>query len=210
MKIIKGRCPPADRHTNHVIINNIGILFQMKLIETSFKGLYIVQPKVFTDARGYFFESYRHDKFIQAGISFMPIQDNESRSSRGVIRGLHYQLNPHAQAKLIRVVEGRVFDVAVDLRRDSETYGKWFGIELNSENKTQLFIPRGFAHGFSVISNIAVIQYKCDNIYNPRSERGIMYNDPELDIRWGFGDYEPIVSEKDKKHPCLKDAENNF
>jgi len=182
----------------------------MKLIETGFKGLFIVQPRVFADARGYFFESYRHDIFLQAGISFTSVQDNESRSVMGVIRGLHYQLNPHAQAKLIRVVEGRVFDVAVDIRRGSDTYGKWFGIELNSENKTQLYIPWGFAHGFSVISNIAVIQYKCDNIYNPQSERGIMFDDKDLDIKWVYGGNEPRISEKDKKHPCLKDAENNF
>lgn len=182
----------------------------MKLIETGFTGLYVVQPEVYSDARGYFFESYRHDVFLQAGISFTPVQDNESRSVKGVIRGLHYQLNPFAQAKLIRVVQGKIFDVAVDIRPGAETYGKWYGIELDSENKNQLFIPRGFAHGFSVISDIAVIQYKCDNTYNPLSERGIMYNDPDLRIDWVYGDDAPVISDKDKKHPCLKDADNNF
>ena len=182
----------------------------MELMGTGFDGLYVVQPEVFADSRGYFFESYRHETFLKAGISFTPVQDNESKSVKGVIRGLHYQLNPFAQAKLIRVVVGKIFDVAVDLRRKSRTYGKWYGIELDSENKSQLFIPVGFAHGFSVISDAAVIQYKCDNSYNPVYERGISYNDPDLDIHWVCGRAEPVISDKDKKHPCFKDADNNF
>lgn len=182
----------------------------MKLIETGFEGLYVVQPEVFADSRGYFFESYRYETFLKSGITFKPVQDNESKSVRGVIRGLHYQLNPFAQAKLIRVVVGKIFDVAVDLRKKSSTCGKWYGIELDSENKSQLYIPGGFAHGFSVISEIAIIQYKCDKPYNPLCERGISYNDPDLDIRWETGDVEPLVSQKDQKHPRMRDADNNF
>jgi dTDP-4-dehydrorhamnose 3,5-epimerase len=182
----------------------------MKIIETGFEGLVVIQPKVFTDTRGYFFESYKHETFRKAGIQFTPVQDNESKSVKSVIRGLHYQLKPFDQAKLIRVVVGRIYDVAVDIRKESPTFGKWFGIELDSENKSQLFIPRGFAHGFSVISKTAVIQYKCDNVYNHKYERGISLNDPFLNINWKIGPGNPIISEKDLKHPTLKEAENNF
>jgi dTDP-4-dehydrorhamnose 3,5-epimerase len=182
----------------------------MKIIDTGFNGLFVIQPMVFYDSRGYFFESFKLDTFLKAGISFSPVQDNESKSVRGVIRGLHYQLKPFDQAKLIRVVLGRIFDVAVDLRKDSSTYGKWYGIELDSENKTQLFIPRGFAHGFSVLSDTTVIQYKCDNIYNPQFERGISLKDPDLNIDWKTDDLVQVISEKDLKHPSLKEAENNF
>lgn len=182
----------------------------MKIIETGFKGLLVIRPAVFPDKRGYFFESYNKVTMEKAGISFLPVQDNESKSSKGVIRGLHYQLNPFAQAKLIRVVEGRIFDVALDLRRDSATYGKWFGLELNSENKDQFMIPRGFAHGFSVLSDIAIIQYKCDNVYSPKHERGIYPNDPALDINWKTGSTVQVLSEKDLKNPLFRDAENNF
>ena len=136
-----------------------------------------------------------------AGITFNPVQDNESKSSKGVIRGLHYQLMPFAQTKLIRVIEGKIFDVALDIRKDSQTFGKWFGIELDSETKDQFLIPKGFAHGFSVLSDVAVIQYKCDNVYNPQYERGISLNDPELDINWKLGSSIPVISEKDLKHP---------
>ncbi|HNW57738.1 MAG TPA: dTDP-4-dehydrorhamnose 3,5-epimerase [Bacteroidales bacterium] len=182
----------------------------MKVIETGFKGLIVIKPAIFSDNRGYFFESFNQSSFLKAGISFLPVQDNESKSTKGVIRGLHYQLNPFAQAKLIRVVEGKIFDVALDIRKDSLTYGKWFGIELDSETKDQVLIPKGFAHGFSVLSDIAIIQYKCDNIYNHQSERGISLNDPELDIYWKLGSTTPVISEKDLKHPLFKDAENNF
>lgn len=182
----------------------------MNITETGLKGLLIIQPNIFTDSRGYFFESFNQNRFQAAGITFVPVQDNESRSSKGVIRGLHYQLNPHAQAKLIRVVEGKIFDVAVDLRRESHTYGKWFGVELDSETKKQLYVPRGFAHGFSVLSTIAVIQYKCDNIYNQASERGINLNDPFLNIDWKTGESESIISEKDLKAPDFREAEKNF
>ncbi len=182
----------------------------MKIIETGFQGLLIIKPAVYTDSRGYFFESFNQAAFLNAGVSFSPVQDNESRSSRGVIRGLHYQLNPYAQAKLIRVVEGKIFDVALDIRKKSLTFGKWFGIELDSDAKDQVLIPKGFAHGFSVLSEIAIIQYKCDNIYNQKYERGISLRDPVLDINWKLGSFTPIISEKDLKHPFMKDAEKKF
>jgi dTDP-4-dehydrorhamnose 3,5-epimerase len=182
----------------------------MKIIETGFRGLLVVKPVIYTDSRGYFFESFNQTAFQDAGISFSPIQDNESKSVKGVIRGLHYQLNPFPQAKLIRVVSGKIFDVALDIRRDSLTFGKWFGIELDSENKDQLLVPHGFAHGFSVLSDIAIIQYKCDNIYNAKFERGINLNDPSLDIYWKLGSTIPVISEKDLAQPLLKEAEINF
>lgn len=182
----------------------------MKITETGFEGLYIIQPKVFSDSRGYFFESFKLETFLMAGIPFNPVQDNESRSVFGVIRGLHYQLNPFAQAKLIRVVIGKIYDVAVDLRKNSLTFGKWYGVELDSENKTQFFIPKGFAHGFSVLSDIAVIQYKCDNLYQPQYERGISVKDPDLKIDWHIEGIEPVISNKDQTQPRLKDAEMNF
>ncbi|HPA87791.1 MAG TPA: dTDP-4-dehydrorhamnose 3,5-epimerase [Bacteroidales bacterium] len=182
----------------------------MQIIETGFDGLYILQPRIFTDSRGYFFESYKLETFLKAGIPFHPVQDNESKSAKGVIRGLHYQLEPFAQTKLIRVVVGKIFDVAVDIRQHSKTYGRWFGIELDSENKTQFFIPKGFAHGFSVLSEVAVIQYKCDNLYSPQSERGISISDPYLGIDWKLGEIEPTISDKDLRHPGFLDAEKNF
>lgn len=182
----------------------------MKIIETGFKDLFIIEPPVFEDARGYFFESYNQEKFNSMGISFYPVQDNESQSCRGVIRGLHYQLNPAAQAKLIRVVEGEIFDIALDLRKGSPTFGKTYGTIINSNNKRQFFIPRGFAHGFSVLSNKAIINYKCDNLYSPELERGIRYNDPSLAIDWKIKRDEEIISSKDKNNPLFKDAEMNF
>lgn len=182
----------------------------MKVKETGLKGLVVIQPTIYPDSRGYFFESYNQNFLLKEGIKFYPVQDNESRSSKGVIRGLHYQLAPYAQAKMIRVVEGRIFDVALDIRRNSLTFGKWFGLELDSDSREQLLVPEGFAHGFSVLSEFAVIQYKCNNFYNPQSERGINVMDPELDINWKIGSIEPIISEKDMKHPYFKDAEYNF
>ncbi len=182
----------------------------MKIIETGFKDLVVIKPTIFTDSRGYFFESFNKAAFNDAGLLFSPVQDNESKSSRGVIRGLHYQLKPSDQSKLIRVVTGKIFDVALDIRKDSKTYGKWFGIELDSETKDQVLIPKGFAHGFSVLSEIAVIQYKCDNVYSPENERGINLSDPYLDINWKLGSSAPLISEKDLKHPMFKDADNHF
>ena len=182
----------------------------MKISDTGFEGLKILIPTVFTDNRGYFFESYKKDEFIRSGIAFDPVQDNESRSSKGVVRGLHYQLNPHSQSKLVRVVEGVIYDVALDLRRSSPTYGKWFGIELDTINRKQLFIPKGFAHGFSVLSEYAVIQYKIEGPYNPSAERGISAIDPYLNIDWKTDRKDMIFSEKDLKSPLFSNAEYNF
>ena len=183
---------------------------EMKIIETGFKGLVIIKPKIFSDQRGYFFESFNQVILNNSGSSFIPVQDNESKSSKGVIRGLHYQLMPFGQAKMIRVVEGKIFDVALDLRKSSRTFGKWFGIDLDSETKELLLIPRGFAHGFSVLSDIAIIQYKCDNVYNAEYERGIFVNDPTLDINWKTGVNVQVISDKDLKQPLFANAEYNF
>jgi dTDP-4-dehydrorhamnose 3,5-epimerase len=182
----------------------------MEIVETGFDGLLVIKPQVFRDNRGYFLESFNQEVFKKAGINFFPVQDNESRSSKGVIRGLHYQLKPNQQAKLVRVVQGKIFDVAVDIRAKSPMFGKWFGIELDSEGKSQLFIPAGFAHGFSVLSDIAIIQYKVDRTYNKLSERGISLNDPELKITWSTGGAAPVISEKDLKNPPFREAEYNF
>ncbi len=182
----------------------------MKLLTTDFKGLVLIEPDLFEDQRGYFFESYNEKKFTDLGINFKPVQDNESSSTRNVIRGLHYQIEPMAQAKLIRVIKGKILDIAVDLRQDSDTFGKWFGTELDSSGKLQLFIPRGFAHGFSVLSDTAIILYKCDNFYSPEHERSIIYNDPRLNIDWKIIKKLEIVSEKDRKSPDFSDAEMNF
>jgi dTDP-4-dehydrorhamnose 3,5-epimerase len=182
----------------------------MKITKTSFPGLIIIEPGVYGDSRGYFFESWQEDRYRQAGIKSDFVQDNESKSVRGVIRGLHYQLEPWAQAKLVRVIEGCVFDVALDLRKGSPTFGQWFGMELDGESKKQLFIPRGFAHGFSVLSETAIFSYKIDNAYNREAERAINIHDPELNIDWQLGTQQAIVSEKDKNAPLFKDADMNF
>lgn len=175
----------------------------MKVRETGIEGLYVLEPKVFADARGYFFESYRKELLTDLGWDFEFIQDNQSRSAKGVLRGLHYQNEPHAQTKLVRVIEGLVFDVAVDLRKDSPTYAKWFGIELSAKNHLQLLIPKGFAHGFSVLSANATLYYKCDSYYHPESESGIRFNDPDLGIDWKLKPDEMIISEKDRSLPYL-------
>ncbi len=156
----------------------------MPFIDTKFEGLKIFEPRVFEDDRGYFFEAYNENAFKAAGIDTQFVQDNQSKSSYGVLRGLHYQRVPYAQAKLVRVLEGKVLDVVVDIREGSPTYGEWFSIELSAENKKQLFVPRGFAHGFVVLSETAVFYYKCDNFYNKASEDGLIYNDPTLQIDW--------------------------
>lgn len=182
----------------------------MPFIETGLPGLKVFEPRVFSDARGYFFEVYNEQLFGEAGIDARFVQDNESKSQRGVLRGLHYQLDPMAQAKLVRVVEGEVLDVVLDIRKGSPTFGKVYSIVLSAENKKQLFIPRGFAHGFSVLSNTVIFQYKCDNFYSKESEGGIAYNDPALGIDWGFDLSEAIVSDKDKNLPLFKDCVNNF
>ncbi|MCD4769337.1 MAG: dTDP-4-dehydrorhamnose 3,5-epimerase [Bacteroidales bacterium] len=182
----------------------------MKVTKTNFPGLLIIEPEVYNDIRGYFFESYNNMGFLDNGIDFYPLQDNESKSAQNVIRGLHYQLNPKAQAKLIRVIKGKIFDVAVDLRSNSPTYKKWFGLFLDSDEKKQLFIPRGFAHGFSVISDEAVILYKCDNLYSKDHERGILFNDKTVGIDWQIDLIKAIVSDKDLNNPDINAAEMNF
>lgn len=182
----------------------------MKVIETGFPGLKIIEPVVFKDTRGYFFESYNYEKMHIAGIDIDFIQDNQSSSQYGVIRGLHYQKNPHAQTKLVRVLQGKIFDVAVDLRLDSPTFGKWYGLEISDENKIQLLIPKGFAHGFSVLSGSAVVHYKCDELYRPESEAGIIYSDPSLQIDWKIPAGKEVISKKDQVLKTFKDKNYNF
>jgi len=177
----------------------------MEVQKTEIEGLLVIRPRVFEDSRGYFFESYNEQLFREAGVDTHFVQDNQSRSSFGVIRGLHMQKEPHAQAKLLRVLEGAIFDVAVDLREGSATYGKWYGLEITSVNHMQLLIPAGFCHGFSVLSDKATVLYKCDAFYHPESEAGIRYNDPELAIDWRIPAPHVSVSEKDSKLPYLKD-----
>lgn len=179
----------------------------MKIIPTEFEGLMLIEPKVFGDARGYFFESWSRQKLAGIGINCDFVQDNESKSSYGVLRGLHYQASPYTQAKLVRVISGSVLDVAVDIRKNSPTYGKYVAVELSGENKRQLFIPRGFAHGFAVLSDEAIFAYKCDNIYMPSAERGIAFNDPYLNIDWQIPPDKWNLSEKDTKHPAFRDIE---
>lgn len=173
----------------------------MAFIDTSFPDLVIFEPKVWGDARGYFYESYNQNNFTEAGIDAHFVQDNQARSSYGVLRGLHYQQGEHAQAKLVRVLEGVVLDVVVDLRQGSPTYGQYFSIILSAENKRQLFVPRGFAHGYVVLSETAEFFYKCDNFYHKASEGGIAYNDPNLAIDWQIPMDQAILSEKDQLLP---------
>ena len=182
----------------------------MPFYKTGFPGLFIFEPVIYEDNRGYFFEAYNEKKFNEENIDLRFVQDNQSSSSYGVIRGLHYQLNPHAQTKLVRALNGSILDVVVDLRKNSSTYGQVFSIELSAENKKQLFIPTGFAHGFSVLSERAEVFYKCDEFYNKESETGIRYSDPFLNIDWKIPDEKRIVSEKDQQLPLLSDAKNNF
>jgi len=182
----------------------------MQTIETGLPGLIIIKPKVFEDNRGYFFESFNQKRYANQALEHDFVQDNESLSTFGIIRGLHYQLAPYAQTKLMRVIYGKVYDVAVDLRENSPTFGQWYGKELSSENKEQLLIPRGFAHGFSVLSDKAIVFYKCDNFYQPESERGINYKDPGLNIDWKVDPGQAVVSAKDKVLPDFKEAEMNF
>ena len=175
----------------------------MPFIETGIQDLTVFEPKVLGDDRGYFFESYNLNAFKEAGIDTVFVQDNQSRSSYGVLRGLHYQVPPFAQAKLVRVTQGEVLDVAVDIRPESSTYGKSYSIRLSAENKKQLFIPRGFAHGFVVLSETAEFVYKCDNFYSKESEGGLLFNDPQLQIDWQIDLEKVILSEKDKLNPIF-------
>lgn len=182
----------------------------MRLESTPIKDLLIINPVVFEDERGYFMESYNENKLKDLGVEIDFIQDNQSYSKKGTLRGLHYQNAPYAQTKLIRVLEGAIIDVAVDLRSDSATYGKSFTIELSAANKRQLLVPQGFAHGFSVISETALVFYKCDNYYHKASEGGIHFDDPELNIDWGVNLNDAIVSEKDLILPNFKNCNSQF
>ena len=168
----------------------------------------LIEPKKFPDERGFFMETYKHSDFAQNGIREYFVQDNYSRSSRGVLRGLHYQRNPYAQGKLVQCLKGRIFDAVVDIRKGSPAFGNWVGVELSEENSLMLYVPPGFAHGFIVLSDTADVLYKCTEEYVPDSDRGIVWNDPDVHIQWPVS--EPILSDKDKRHPFLKDADNNF
>lgn len=176
--------------------------------KTAIDGVYIITPKKFGDNRGYFMETYNEHDFKENGLNYNFVQDNQSKSSKGVLRGLHFQIN-HPQAKLVRVIEGEVFDVAVDLRKDSKTYGKYVGVILSAENNKQLMIPRGFAHGFLVLSDSAIFAYKCDDFYHPEDEGGIAFDDPEVNIEWPFKD-NLNLSEKDKNRKTLKEVNIKF
>ena len=182
----------------------------MEVIKTAIEGLVIIEPKVFKDARGYFFESFSQREFEEKVRPINFVQDNESMSSYGVMRGLHFQRPPYTQSKLVRCVKGRVLDVAIDIRKGSPTYGQHVAVELSEENHRQFFIPRGFAHGFAVLSDTAVFQYKCDNFYAPQADGGISIMDETIGINWKIPTAETILSEKDLKHPLLKDFNSPF
>jgi len=182
----------------------------MPFIETGFSGLLIFEPVVFEDNRGYFFESYNESICKAGGVNIVFVQDNQAQSSYGVIRGLHYQLDPHAQTKFIRVLSGAILDVVVDIRKGSPTFGKSYSLELSASNKLQLLVPKGFAHGYSVLSPTTEVFYKCDTFYNKSAEGGILYNDPALEIDWQIPADKQIISDKDLVHPALENCNNNF
>ncbi|MGL5979228.1 MAG: dTDP-4-dehydrorhamnose 3,5-epimerase [Erysipelotrichaceae bacterium] len=183
----------------------------MNVVKTKIEGLLVIEPKVFGDHRGWFMESYNQEAFNAAtNTNLIFVQDNQSFSAKkGTLRGLHYQLNPAAQTKLIRCTRGRIFDVAVDIRKNSPTYGEWFGLELSEENKKQLLIPQGFAHGFMTLEENCEVQYKVDCLYNQACDRGIRWNDPTINVKWSL-DVEPVISAKDEVAPYFVDADNNF
>ncbi|MBC7888935.1 MAG: dTDP-4-dehydrorhamnose 3,5-epimerase [Ferruginibacter sp.] len=182
----------------------------MAIIKTDFRDLLVFEPAVFEDSRGYFFESYNEKIFLTEGVDIKYVQDNQARSTYGVIRGLHFQLAPYAQTKLIRVLSGSILDVAVDIRKGSPTYGQVYTIELTAENKKQLLVPKGFAHGYSVLSETAEVMYKCDEFYNKQSEGGLLYNDPALAIDWRIPAADAVVAEKDLLHPGIDNCAGNF
>ena len=182
----------------------------MEVFKTPIEGLLVIEPKVFRDARGYFVETYNEQRYKDAGVDATFVQDNKSCSSFGVVRGLHFQRPPYTQAKLVSCAEGRVLDVAVDLRKDSPTYGQHFAVELDAESQRQFYIPRGFAHGFSVLSERAVFTYKCDNLYHPEADGGILLTDPALHIDWQIPVDQMVLSDKDKRHPLLAELDNPF
>ena len=180
----------------------------MEVVETKLKGVVVLKPKVFEDERGHFFESYNENLFKQAGLSLHFVQDNQSLSQKGVLRGLHFQNPPYAQGKLVRVIKGSVFDVAVDIRKGSPTYGQWFGQELTEQNKWMMYIPEGFAHGFATLQNDTIFAYTCTNFYNKASEDCLLWNDPDINISWGLSN--PLLSEKDLNAKKLKDFTSLF
>lgn len=182
----------------------------MPFSKTQFPGLLVFEPTVFEDSRGYFFESYNQKLFSENGIEIHFVQDNQAQSSFGIIRGLHFQMDPFAQTKLLRVLSGKIIDAVVDIRKNSPTYGNAYTIELSAENKKQLLIPKGFAHGYSVISETAEVFYKCDAFYHKESEGGILWNDPKLNIDWKVPVDKVLVSEKDARYPSLENCKNNF
>ena len=182
----------------------------MEVVETNIEGVIIIEPRIFKDDRGYFFESFSQREFEEKVCKTTFVQDNESKSSYGVLRGLHFQKPPFAQSKLVRVIKGAVLDVAVDIRKGSPTFGQYVSVELTGDNHRQFFIPRGFAHGFSVLSEEVIFQYKCDNFYSPQSEGAIAWNDPDLNIDWRIPAEKVVLSEKDSKHPKLKDLQCVF
>ena len=182
----------------------------MEIIKTNIEGVIIIEPRIFKDDRGYFFESFSQREFEEKVCKTTFVQDNESKSSYGVLRGLHFQKPPFAQSKLVRVIKGAVLVVAVDIRKGSPTFGQYVSVELTGDNHRQFFIPRGFAHGFSVLSEEVIFQYKCDNFYSPQSEGAIAWNDPDLNIDWRIPIEEVVLSEKDSKHPKLKDLQSVF
>lgn len=182
----------------------------MEVIKTKIEGIVIIEPRIFKDARGYFYESFSQKEFDEKVMPIRFVQDNESMSTYGVMRGLHFQRPPFTQSKLVRCCRGAILDIAVDIRKGSPTYGQHVAIELTEENHRQLFIPRGFAHGFAVLSDVAVLQYKCDNFYAPQADAGIQLRDKDLSIDWQIPTENAILSEKDIKHPCLKDFDSPF
>ena len=185
----------------------VKIDYRMKVVKTDIEGVLIIEPDVFGDCRGYFMESFSQQKFSEQVADVTFVQDNESKSSYGVVRGLHFQKPPYTQSKLVRVVSGRVLDVAVDIRKGSPTFGKHVAVELSGDNHRQIFIPKGFAHGFAVLSDEAVFQYKCDAFYAPDSEGAIAWNDPEIGVDWRIPEDKVMLSAKDRNHSLLKDAE---
>lgn len=182
----------------------------MKFVETEIKDLFIIEPKIWKDDRGYFFESYNKQSFDDAGIQVNFVQDNQSLSQKGTLRGLHAQANPHAQGKLVRVIQGRVLDIAVDIRKGSASYGQYESVELSGENNRMLWIPPGFLHGFVTLENDTIFAYKVSGLYNKASEFGVIWNDPDLNIDWGIATDEVILSEKDKTLPLFKDLDSSF
>lgn len=182
----------------------------MKVEKCDIEGVFIIEPRIFEDSRGYFFEAFSEREFVEQVCDCRFVQENEAKSSYGVVRGLHFQLPPHAQSKLVRVIKGRILDVAVDIRKDSPTFGEHITIELSNENHRQIFIPQGFAHGYSVLSEEAVVEYKCDNYYAPECEGAIAWDDAALAIDWRIPAEQVILSEKDKHHPTLAECKNLF